>query len=240
MESATHPERIEFLTAVTRTDSLALSQTEGSARLIVDPPEGRSSAVRNWNCLARIATGSLLFVIADDLFPRAIGWDVELARIAERFDPVRVPYVLKIDDASAEHDTKLRHPVVSRKFYSKYGLWNPEYSGVFVDSDLTLFAFWNAAIIDCRHISFDHRNPINDNEIKKSLSYTKANSVSESIHGRAIFERRWPKFLQGTRISLIDINAKNIFMSSCRLKIREAVSFFGRSRLANLLRSLDQ
>ena len=236
MESASQPERLEYLAAVTRTDTVALSQTEGWARIVVEPPDGTSTAVRNWNYLANIATGDLLFVIADDLFPRTEGWDDELSRIAKKHDPLKRPYVLKVDDSMEARDTKLRHPIVSRKFYSKFGMWNPAYSGVYVDSDFTLFTFWNASIVDARHICFNHLNPIVDNRIEKSLSWAEANTESESNRGKSVFEKRWPRFLRQTRISLIDGNTRSLLITSLRVKVFEAISIIFRSRFFNWIR----
>lgn len=236
LEAATNPERVEYRVAVTRTDTLALSETDASSRVIVEPPEGTSTTVRNWNSLAITATGDFLFVIADDLFPVKRGWDSDLEKIARMHDPCRNSYLVKVADSTSKSDTKVRHPVASRRFYEKYGLWWPGYSGMYVDSDLTLFAFWRAAIIDGRHIRFNHINPIVDNEFEASLSFSEANSESEYTRGKLIFNQRWPRFLQGTRVSLVDTNVSLLHVASLKLKVSEAFSIVFRSRFLNWLR----
>ena len=236
MEAATNPERVEYRVAVTRTDTLALSETDASSRVVVEPADGTSTAVRNWNSLAITATGDFLFVIADDLFPVKRGWDTDLEEIARKHNPCRTAYLVKVADSTSKSDTKVRHPVASRRFYEKYGLWSPDYSGMYVDSDLTLFAFWRAAIIDGRHIRFNHINPIVDKEIGPSISFSEANSETEYMRGKLIFDQRWPLFLQGTRVSLVDSDVGLLRLASLRLKISEAFSLVFRSRFLNWLR----
>lgn len=236
LRSAVFPERIEYLVAVTRGDRAAMSQTRGSKRVIVeDSPDG-STAVRNWNLLAAEAEGEILFVIADDLFPREQGWDLALDKIAGRFSPIRHSYVVKVTDSPSGGDTKVRHPVVSRRFYTRFGLWNSGYSGMYVDTDFTLSAFWQAAIIDGRNIVLEHANPIANPTVSPSVSFAKANSAQEYDRGKALFDRRWPRFLQGTRIALVGGEVRLLDLASARIRLREALMIIVRSRFFNWMR----
>lgn len=230
MKTANNPKRVEYIVAVTSTDNLALSETKVSSRVVVAPPETASTAVRNWNLLSKIATGDLLFAIADDLFPLNTGWDSDLEEIARRHPPGVNSYVVKITDSKSQNDRKVRHPVVSRKFFEKHGLWNSAYSGMYVDSDLTLLAFWKSTIIDGRHIRFAHQNPIADEENEPSISFLEANSESEYIRGKAVFDNRWPRFLQQTRVSLVGRHTKWLGLYSLKLKVVEVISMVSRSR----------
>ena len=236
MQAANNPKRVEYLVAVTSTDTQAISETETSSRVVVDPPEMASTAVRNWNRIAEIATGDLLFAIADDLFPFNRGWDSDLDEIASRHPPRINSYVVKIADSRFENDRKVRHPVVSRKFFAKHGLWNPAYSGMYVDSDLTLLAYWKSTIIDGRHIRFDHQNPIVHEEIEPSISFLEANSEIEYIRGKEVFDHRWPRFLQETRVGFVRHNTRWLRLASLKLKISEAISMVIRSRLLRWVR----
>lgn len=234
--SATHPERVEYLVAVTKTDHVALEQTAGVNRIIVAPPDGRSSAVKNWNSLARLAIGGMLFVIADDLFPCEEGWDSRLEEIAQKYDPRRLAYVVKVTDSKTENDTKLRHPVVSRRYYKRYGLWNPLYSGMYVDTDLTLSAFWKSTIVDGRHIQFNHLNPVVDDKVPSSISFREANTAREYALGRTTLDARWPRQLQQTRVKLVSPTERYLLVASLRLRMIEAFSLILRSRLLHWLR----
>jgi hypothetical protein len=236
MELAASPESVEYLVSVTRTDKLAIEQTGDVGRVVVEPPDGRSTAVRNWNSLALRASGDFLFVIADDLMPCDIAWDTALEEIAKRHDPLRLSYVVKVSDSESERDTKLRHPVVSRRYFDKYGLWSPVYSGMYVDTDLTLSAFWRSTIIDGRHIRLNHSNPVVNPKFPPSISFSEANSNREYNLGRTAFDKRWPTPLQGTRVKLVQPSAKSLSCASVRLRIAEAFSIIARSRYLNWLR----
>lgn len=237
LDSAAIPERVEYLISVTRTDELALRQSNDSSRIIVDPPDGRSTAVRNWNRLALRSTGDFLFVISDDLAPCETGWDIALEEIALRHDPLRLSYVVKVSDSESANDTKLRHPVLSRKYFDEYGLWNPKYSGMFVDTDLTLSVFWKSTIVDGRHMHFKHSNPVVSADYAPSRSFSEANSDREYMLGQKTFDKRWPKPLQGTRVKLVEPAAPCLPCASLRLRLSEALSIMMRSRYLNWLRA---
>lgn len=225
-------ERIEYLVAVSRSDSLGISQTQENLRKLVDPPVNGSTAVRNWNLLAESATGDLLFVIADDLTPVSEGWDDRLESIALKHDPCKEDYVIKIRDSSSATNTKLRHPVVSRKYFERRGLWNDKFRGMYVDSDFTLRAFWHAAIVDGNHICFNHHHPTQNAEIGETLSFLQANAKEEYDFGRRQLDKTWPKFAQQTRVSLIPPGVTSIQLESLRVRLRELLRMVRQSRLA--------
>ena len=229
---ARKPERIEYLVAVSRSDSLGVSQTQANLRKLVDPPVNGSTAVRNWNLLAKSATGDLLFVIADDLTPVSEGWDDSLESIALRHNPCTEDYVIKIRDSASATNTKLRHPVVSRKYFERRGLWNNKFRGMYVDTDLTLRAFWYAAIMDGNHIRFNHQHPTQNGKIVETLSFLQANAKDEYDFGLRQLDKTWPKFAQHTRVSLIPPGVESIKLASFRVRLRELLRMVRQSRLA--------
>jgi hypothetical protein len=186
-------------------DSGSLRETEGHKRVVGEPQSNHVTAVRNWNAAAVAATGDLLFVVADDLFPHA-GWDTALRRLVEPIDPDRIAFAVKISDSSAADDVLMRHPIVSREFYRRHGLFCPEYRGVYCDNDITLRAFWSAVILDGRSIEFVHRHPAVDAEIRPSDSQDRINAVHEYEQARALHERRWSRRRRSPRVRLMSVN----------------------------------
>lgn len=150
-----------------------------------------STAVRNWNAAASRARGDLLFVIADDLLPPA-GWDRAVREILTGRDPKKSSFVVKIGDSDSRRDALLRHPIVSRRFYSDLGLWNPAFKGVYCDRDITARAFWRSIILDARSLHFDHRNPLRNDGFEATASHKKMNRQQEYELGLEIFCGLWP------------------------------------------------
>ena len=179
-----------------------------------------------------MATGNLLFVIADDLYPAEEGWDDALEAIANEHDPSKVSYIIKIADSSSARDTKLRHPVVSRKYFDRNGLWNGRYRGMYVDTDLTLRAFWKSAILDGRAIRFKHVHPTQVRNTTETLSFIQGNDKAEYAFGLEQFNKSWPKFAQKTRVYLISARVRSIALASLGARLREAFRMVKQSRLA--------
>lgn len=189
LERADRPDLVEHLFAIDSTDHESIAATEDLAR-VISPDDGDSvTAVRNWNAAAEAATGELLVVIADDLHPPQ-GWDTTLTAIIGHLDPGLTPFAVKVRDSPLD-DPLLRHPIVSRAFYSQHGLWSPEFRGLYCDDDLTLRAFWHAAILDGAALVLDHRHPHFDRGLVASASQERMNREGEYVHGRERFEAAW-------------------------------------------------
>ena len=202
LESASDPDKIEYLFAVTSTDKRGLLDTANLDRIVVEPVESHSTSVRNWNALAERSTGDLLFVIADDLLPAYRGWDEEIDRLVGGFDPLRKAFAVKVDDNGDPTDVQLRHPLISRKHYARFGLWDKRFRGMWVDDDFTLSAFWKSRIIDGRHVRFIHTNPVLDDRVTPSVSFVKANTSEEYNFGKNQFITKWHPALRHTRVRL--------------------------------------
>lgn len=187
LSAASTPERVEHLFACDEDDQISLATPEVSAG-IVGPSTGDCvSAVRNWNNAARACSGDLLFVIADDLTPPA-QWDSTLDRILVDLDPRRAPFVVNARDADDEGFYLIRHPIVSRRWYDRYGLFRPEYHGSYADNDLTYHATSLGLVIDGRALHLDHQHPTRG--IDKTESHKRV--IADYDYGKAVFKRRWP------------------------------------------------
>lgn len=187
---AEHPESIDYVVAMDSDDTRAIAETEGLVRAVSTATPVSVTSVRNWNAAAALATGDLLFVIADDLYPPA-GWDTTLAQIIRGLDPTTTHFAVKATDDPDDQRLLLRHPVVSRAFYAEFGLFTPEFRGVYCDDDITQRALWRSRIIDGRRLVLYHRHPALDTSVPASASHNRVNTFAEYEHGQRTFEHLW-------------------------------------------------
>lgn len=188
---ARYPDRVQHIFALDADDAGSVAATDGCERVVSPAGNGVVTSVRNWNAAAAKATGDLLFVIADDLLP-PVDWDVALRLAIGDLDPRHVAFAVKIGDGGPGRDTLLRHPVVSRAFYSRLGLFSPAFRGVFCDNDLSIRAFRYAVIIDVRHLEFTHGGPDNDST-QASRSKGELNQPREYEDGSAALGAAWTR-----------------------------------------------
>lgn len=203
LEAAIHPDRVEHIFAMDDTDVASFEATEGLNRVIVADVGDGVTAVANWNAAAAAATGDLIFVIADDLVP-PVGWDRLLGAFVHHIDPRSVPFAVKVHDSPIDGDVLLRHPVVSRAFYDRFGLWSPEFRGPFADEDFTWRAHRDAVIIDGRALVLDHRHPHFDGSVSETESHRRMRSVEEHERGEGLIEERWSEAERAEPVVLID------------------------------------
>jgi len=209
MSAAKHPELVDYVVAMDENDLTAVNETH-HLRRVISPPEksdALSTAVRNWNAAASVASGDLLFVISDDLYPPP-DWDSRIWSNLENLDPLQLEYAVKIRDSPRFGDKNLTHPLVSRAFYARFGLFEPSYSHLKVDLDFTLTAFWGSLILDCRGVEFTHEHPTFLPTHEPSASQLRGNRVLEVEAGNAIFRARWPLALRATNPMLF--NPRNL------------------------------
>lgn len=215
IERADTPSHVEYIFAMDADDHLAVSATAHDLRTVNEPAYGVSS-VRNWNSAAAVASGGLLMVIADDLFPPR-GWDTALVDLIKGLDPDRTAFAVKVTDSPDVRDTYLRHPVVSRAFYRRHGLFSPRYRGVYCDNDITLRAFWHSVILDGRSLVLEHRHPSVDPSIAKSESQHRVSAEEEYRHGRELLVASWTNRRRLTRIRLVATDGP---LTASRLRLR--------------------
>lgn len=201
LAAAAAPDRIEYVVALDSDDEVALRQTSGCRRC-VGSRASTTTAVRNWNAGAALSTGSLIVVVADDLEPPD-RWDEQLLGMMGRLDPWRDAFAVKVVDSPDETDSLMRHPVVSRAYYDKWGLFSFSFSGVYCDDDITRRAFWRSVIIDGRHLKFRHVHPTLDPTLDVTVSQGRINRESEYVTGLRRMVDRWPRSLLVSRIRML-------------------------------------
>jgi len=189
LASAAIPRRIEHVFALDADDEISVRATEGFPRVISSALPGVVTAVRNWNAAADVSTGHLLFVIADDLTPPP-GWDSTLDEIVGALDPCRLAFAVKVADVEPTDDSRptlLRHPVVSRRFFEMLGLFDPAYTGLFCDDDITLRSFRRAVVVDGSSLRLLHDR----SDSHPTQSRRRINSEDELARGRRVRNRKW-------------------------------------------------
>ena len=203
LEHATMPQRIEHIFAMDSDDLDTIACTAEHLRVVSEPLKGRVTAVRNWNAAAATATGDLLMVIADDLYPPQ-GWDSLLETICGSWDPNRTPFAVKVCDSPLQGETLMRHPVVSRRFYDGLGLFADAFDGVFADDDFTTMAFWKSTILDGRGLVLEHRHPDIDPRVAASISHRRINTSSAYNEGYETYRQRWNAIQRGSTVKLLN------------------------------------
>ena len=204
LSRAKNPERVEYIFAMNDDDVSSVTATAGALRVLTPPKDDLSTAVQNWNSAGALSTGDVLFVISDDLFP-PLNWDEQLDRIVNDCDPKKRDFAIKVRDSPYPDDTTLRHPLISRRFYERFGLFDEAFRGVYCDNDITLRAFLFSVIVDGRSLEFEHQHPHFDATIGASASHTKINDSREYAWGREAFLHKWSplhKNLNLNRLSL--------------------------------------
>lgn len=187
LESAAHPGRVEYVFACDQDDEISLSVASIAAGVLGVPMTGKVTAVRNWNAAAESSNGDLLVVVADDLYPPQ-DWDSILEALCCDLDPNRAAFVIKVRDRQLDQRDSIKHPILSRRYFERFGLWCPEYDGWYVDDDFTLSAHRRNLVIDGRRLQLDHRHP--SAGAPSSSSHDLIRETRE--RGKVIFDRRWP------------------------------------------------
>lgn len=198
--NAERPERIEHIFAMNLDDEESIKGSEGLLRTMTTPYDHLVTAVQNWNAAASLSSGELLFAISDDLRPPK-GWDELIEKVTQPLNPSHQDFAIKITDSPSRRDTVLRHPIVSRAFYKKHGLFDEDFRGVHCDNDITLRALTRSVILDARNIEFEHHNPLLDPQFASSASHSKINSFEEYAHGQKTMVSKWGPFLSAAHLN---------------------------------------
>jgi hypothetical protein len=203
LDTAADPSTTEHIFGIDLEDAATIAATEGLRRVVATEAAHGVTAVRNWNAAAAVATGDLLFVIADDLVPPA-GWDEAVLKFAGSLDPLTARFAVKVADKNDPTDVLLRHPVVSRAFYAAFGLFSPDYRGMYADNDLTLRAFRRAAILDGRSLVLVHDHPFENPSVEATASQLRINDADEYEHGAFVLRAQWSRFRRRGRVYLVE------------------------------------
>lgn len=201
---AESPGRIEYIAAMDESDRSAITETERILRAINHPRDTMSTAVQNWNSAAKLSSGDLLFVISDDLLPGP-GWDTQIDALVMNHDPTANDFAIKVQDSPTPSETTLRHPLVSRRFYEKFGLFDDSFRGVFCDNDITFRALLYSKILDGRIVKFSHAHPHFDTTVSETLSHYKINRSEEYAFGRNVFQNKYWPFHLGVNLNKLTL-----------------------------------
>lgn len=169
LAAADRPEGVEHVFAMDADDVEAIRATAGQLRAIGRPPSATGTPLP----LVR-AVSSSWWSRRTSRLPG--GWDSQLAGLIGPLDPTVVRFAVKLTDAGDDRKVLLRHPVVSRAFYARFGLFDPAYDGLVCDEDLTTRAFWKAMILDGRSVVLQHRHPLFDPAVEPSESHLRMSS----------------------------------------------------------------
>ncbi len=153
---ATHPDQVEFVVTVDADDEKGIEVIDSLDLPHVSTAIQRERpfcCVKGWNLAAELSTGDVLIALSDDWDPPA-GWDKLLTDFGNG-SWIREDKCLFVSDGYLNQLCTL--PVVSRPRYEKFGyLYYPKYHSMFCDTELTQRAKMDGALLDARHITFQH------------------------------------------------------------------------------------
>jgi hypothetical protein len=204
LRRAKYPASVEHIFAYAQDDAVSQKMVSDGGYLAVEtePSGGLVTAVANWNAAATMATGSLLFVIADDLLPPT-HWDDLLWEAIGRLDPVHVPFAVKVNDHEGPAPSLskplrmwranlLRHPIITRAYYTRFGLFDPRFRGVYCDNDITFRSFRYSGVVNAKHIVLSHKRGGLSGGKPLTESQERINAQDEARHGLRVFNAMWP------------------------------------------------
>lgn len=147
---------------------------------------GRPCLVDGYNHAAKISTGSVLVLVADDYFS-APGWDERLLQVlGDKTDKEAVVWAAT---GGGNDKNFIVMPILTRQYYSKYGyvFW-PEYQAWCADNEFDVVARRDGVIIDARTIlKFDHKHPSHTSTPSDEI-YRK--QETQSGEARSLFVKR--------------------------------------------------
>jgi hypothetical protein len=135
-----------------------------------------------------ISPSSNLFVgMADDMAPIK-NWDIELYNV---IPDMSKPAFVWVNDGQFPSDWPWsNYLIINRAFYEKVGyMLCPEYDGLSADVDIAEVAKGLNAVIDAKHLLFQHRHFCLGLSPMDS-TYARHNNDAQMLRGKAIFESR--------------------------------------------------
>jgi hypothetical protein len=234
LEAAARPERVEYTVGLDEDDERAVRETVGLVRAVGAVEGSRPTAVRNWNGAAALASGRVLIVISDELVP-PLGWDDALDRVIGGLDPMSQAFAVMVRNRQSKWQDPdgptlaypwFAHPIISRAFLERLGLFDARFSAVGCDIEFAHRAYWRAFLVDAREeVVLDDRDP----DLGRNLSQRRIHSPAERSAAATYFERPVIRLLGSARMRFIRPQAPS---SEPRLVLRFLVM---RNRVATLL-----
>lgn len=180
MRSADNPDAVEHIFAIDSDDpeSFPLLNT----RSVFVPQSGGSVAA--WNAAAEQSQGQVMVQLSDD-FRCSQGWDTA---ILTAIGDTSKAAVLAVSDGG-RNDDLLCMAILTRKRYQDQGfLFHPAFFSVYSDNWFTDCAYRDGAVIDAKHLLFEHVHPA-FGKAASDPTYERGNSNEAYAQGAAIFNR---------------------------------------------------
>lgn len=185
MSKAVHPEQVEYVLCIDPRWGFppvgrVTYEDRGPLNLVVENT-GRRCYVDGVNTAARVSSGAILIVNADDQFA-CEGWDSELTDALWREGvwrhlPPRISYslpaslplpsfVIEVSTGTPEEHYRqiMVMPILSRKRYEDQGseVFYHGYESMCADNDFCEWAKQDGVVIDARGLMFPHKHPMFD------------------------------------------------------------------------------
>lgn len=151
---------------------------------------GSKSLVGGVNIACVAATGTVLIINSDDIFPQA-RWDWELDRVLDSHAEYEDFVIETRSNTPADARRLMVCQILSRARYNRlgYGLY-PGYDGMYADDDFTEHARQDGVVIDARHITIEHRHPSVCKDVQHDPVYEWENRAESYAAGEALLKRR--------------------------------------------------
>jgi hypothetical protein len=158
---------------------------------------GRRCMVDGANIAAAAATGHIIIVNSDDIFPPERWDELVLAALAEKgIDSAAGEFVVYVSSGTpADVSGLMVLQVLSRERYERlgYALY-PEYESMYCDNDFSEAARHDGVVVDCSDLVFYHNHPAYNGVLHEGARldevYQHENRGPAYDLGRAILERR--------------------------------------------------
>lgn len=195
LSRAAHPEQIEYIFGINAGDIEPGDLIYHYRHALSEPvSEGFSTAVVNHNAAAAAASGQLMIVAQDDIYPPQ-AWDVLIWRMMEGH--LKKPRVLHVHDGFRD-DHVMVVQCVTRPWLRENGglLLAPEYDGWFSDTEFSDRCYAAGQVIDGRMIEFYHDHPAFTGAATDE-GYQRQQNPEAFARGKAIYEKRKAERLKG-------------------------------------------
>ena len=181
-----HDKNFQYIFGLDEDDAASAELAVAYERALVPPSGG---VVAPLNAAARLATGRILIMAADDCEP-PLHWDRQIR--AALAGQLHLPRLLWTADGFTDQPV-IAHPIMTRALYEANGrcFFHPDYPHLFCDTELTTRAVAAGQVIDARHIVLRHLHPMFTGEAPDAL-HRERNSDAAWQAGRALFQRRNP------------------------------------------------
>jgi GT2 family glycosyltransferase len=158
MKACDHPDSVEYILAVDSPGPFDAKRFFKNVRVVLNLQ--RPCFVDACNAAAKIATGTILVVVADDFFPPK-GWDTSLLSVIPDLEGAYAVHV----DAQDPWPDLMTHPILTRAYYERDRgcrgeLLYPDFLSVGCDDDFTEQAYKDGVVLDAKRLKFEHRHPL--------------------------------------------------------------------------------